>query len=105
MIGHSPNSQSHSSTSQILAPDSPLICLHYPNTGVTETGVACLLISAAPRQLYTVALSTRIGLIFATKAGIRGNVHKKPLEIRCAVQTNRFLKGFELFLRHYEVTN
>ena len=56
-------------------------------------------------QALTVALSTRIGLIFATKAGIRGNVHKKPPEIRCAFQTNRYLKGFGLFWRHYEVTN
>ena len=54
---------------------------------------------------FTVALSTRIGLIFATKAVIRGNVHKKPPEIRCAFQTNRYLKGFGLFWRHYEVTN
>ena len=51
------------------------------------------------------ALSTRIGLIFATKAGKRGNVHKKPPEIRCGFQTNRYLKGFWLFWRHYEVTN
>ena len=49
------------------------------------------------RILHTVALSTRIGLIFGTKAGIRWNVHKKPPEIGCAFQTNRYLKGFGLF--------
>ena len=55
--------------------------------------------------LRTVVLSTRIGLIFATKAVIRGNVHKKQPEIRWVFQTSRYLKGFGLFWRHYEVTN
>ena len=55
------------------------------------------IVSIDAKLSYTVALSTRIGLIFGTKAVIRGNVHKKPPEIRCAFQTNRYLKGFGLF--------
>ena len=74
--------------------------------GIKEAVDLDIIFQGKRSSLYaTVALSNRIGLIFASKAGIRGNVHKKPPEIRCAFQTNRYLKGFGLFLCHYEVTN